>query len=180
MPHSFDAYGTPLASSAGPRDHMPSDDRREVGLFHVSRMPSISCEEERGFRPGHVVEHHIPRGDGRDDCRLYVGGSMVMSPERPPSPPLLKGGRRSKSSLSLDADDAPLSARRRSFSGGSMAFETTAAETASDARASEEAKLWRAQLLTAQQAPAAGAPSVRTATQQACNGIGIGLPNGRS
>ena len=75
---------------------------------------------------------------------------MELSPKRQPSPPFLKGGRKSKSGsdLDLNADDgATQSARRRSFGeGSSMTLQTNAAEIASDARASEEAKLWREQL----------------------------------
>ena len=77
---------------------------------------------------------------------------MELSPKRQPSPPFLKGGRKGL--------DAGALARRRSFGEGScMTLSATAAEIASDARASEEAKLWREQLLASQQAPAAGATS---------------------
>ena len=85
---------------------------------------------------------------------------MELSPKRQPSPPFLKGGRKS-----LDAGETQ-KARRRSFGEGScMTLSPTAAEIASDARACEEAKLWREQLLASQQAPAAGATSVLVATR---------------
>lgn len=172
MSHTFNAFGTPTASSPGnPREHVSSEETRDVVGFHLNRMLSLSCEQDHGVQGqvGQVVEHHIPRGDGRaTEERAYVGGTMELSPKRQPSPPFLKGGRKSKSGsdLGLDADDgATQSARRRSFGdGSSMTLPTTAAEIASDARACEEAKLWREQLLAAQQAPAAGATSVLLAT----------------
>lgn len=168
MSHAFTAFGTPITSSSGnPREHVSSEETRDVVGFHLKRSPSLSCEQDHGVQGqvGQVVEHHIPRGDGRaTEERAYVGGTMELSPKRQPSPPFLKGGRKSKSGsdLDLNADDgATQSARRRSFGeGSSMTLQTNAAEIASDARASEEAKLWREQLLAAQQAPAAGATSV--------------------
>ena len=170
MSHSFNAFGTPAASSPNPREHVQSEDRREVGLFHLSRQPPIiseplpmSCEEDLGAPVIRIVEHHIPRGDGRDsEERAYVGGSMILSPMRCPSPPLLKGGRRkSGSDLGVEAGNSAL---KISFDGGSsMALKTTDADSASDARACEEAKLWREQFLASQQAPTAGASSLQTA-----------------
>jgi hypothetical protein len=83
---------------------------------------------------------------------------MELSPRRQPSPPFLKGGRKS--------DGATQKARRRSFGEGScMTLSPTAAEIASDARACEESKLWREQVLASLQAPAAGATSVLVATR---------------
>lgn len=168
MSHAFNGFGTAMASSPNPREHVSSDEQ-DVVLFHLSRMPSLSCEQDHGIQGqvGQIVEHHLRRGDGRDaEERAYVGGTMELSPMRQPSPPLLKGGRRSKSDLGLNADDdATHSARRRSFGGGSsMTLKTSAAEIASDARASEEAKLWREQLLASHQAPSAGATSVHLAS----------------
>ena len=163
MPHTFNIFGTPTGSSPNPREHVTNDDGYEVGLFHLSRTPASSCEQDH-------VEYHIPRGKGRDaEERAYVGSSMALSPMRQPSPPLLQAKRRSKSveGLSFEADGTrdgttPSRALRRSFGeGSSMTLQTTAAEMASDARACEEAKLWREQLLAAQQAPAAGAATLK-------------------
>ena len=171
MSHTFNAFGTPTASSPNPREHVSSEVTRDVVGFHLNRMPSLSCEQDHGVQGqvGQVVEHHIPRGDGRaTEGRAYVGGTMELSPKRPTTPPFLKGGRKSKSGsdLGLEADDgAKPSGRRRSFGdGSSMTLPITTAEIADDARACEEAKLWREQLLAAQQAPAAGATSVLLAT----------------
>ena len=164
MTHAFTVLGTPTASSVGnPREHVSSEEIRGVVGFHLNRLPPLTCEQDHGVQGqiGQVVEHHIPRGDGRaDEERAYVGGTMELSPKRQPSPPFLKGGRKG-----LDAGATPL-ARRRSFGEGScMTLSATAAEIASDARACEEAKLWREQLLASQQAPAAGATSALVATR---------------
>ena len=170
---------TPAASSPGnTRGHVSSEATFDAIGFHLNRMPSLSCEQDHGVQGqiGQVVEHHIPRGDGRaTEGRAYVGGTMELSPKRPTTPPFLKGGRKSKSGsdLGLEADDgAKPSGRRRSFGdGSSMTLPITTAEIADDARACEEAKLWREQLLAAQQAPAAGASSVllKTSVQSATN-----------
>ena len=162
MTHAFTVLGTPTASSVGnPREHVSSEEIRGVVGFHLNRLPPLSCEQDHGVQGqiGQVVEHHIPRGDGRaDEERAYVGGTMELSPKRQPSPPFLKGGRK--------GPDAGALGRRRSFGEGScMTLSATAAEIASDARASEEAKLWREQLLASQQAPAAGATSALVATR---------------
>ena len=170
---------TPAASSPGnPRAPVSSEATFDAIGFHLNRMPSLSCEQDHGVQGqiGQVVEHHIPRGDGRaTEGRAYVGGTMELSPKRPTTPPFLKGGRKSKSGsdLGLKADDgAKPSGRRGSFGdGSSMTLPITTAEIADDARACEEAKLWREQLLAAQQAPAAGASSVllKTSVQSATN-----------
>ena len=168
-----------IASSPGnPRAPVSSEATYDAIGFHLNRMPSLSCEQDHGVQGqiGQVVEHHIPRGDGRaTEGRAYVGGTMELSMKRPTTPPFLKGGRKSKSGsdLGLEADDgAKASGRRRSFGdGSSMTLPITTAEIADDARACEEAKLWREQLLAAQQAPAAGASSVllKTSVQSATN-----------
>jgi len=79
---------------------------------------------------------------------------MMLSPERPPSPPLLF--RRA----SKEQPDQPmLSSRRRSFNGGSVVLAETPDQSASDVRAKAEAEQWRQQLEAAHSMPAAGSSS---------------------
>lgn len=99
---------------------------------------------------------------------------MMLSPERPPSPPLLFR-RASKE----QPHEPMLSARRRSFDGGSMVLAETPGESASDARAKAEAEQWRQQLEAARSMPAAGSSS-RVINTQPANLHGLGLPNGQS
>lgn len=99
---------------------------------------------------------------------------MLLSPERPSSPPLLF--RRA----AKEQPDLPiLPARRRSFDGGSMVLAGTPEESASDARAKAEAEQWQQQLEAAQNMPAAGSSSLVMNTAPT-NKHGLGLPNGQS
>lgn len=158
MPHSFDVFGTPRAERpAGPRDNAalaPAESTQErVGLFHHTRTVAKTGGEEVD-----VTMHHIQRdgSHGRRDEALkpFVGGSMMLSPERPPSPPLLF--RRA----SKEQPDQPmLSSRRRSFNGGSVVLAETPDQSASDVRAKAEAEQWRQQLEAAHSMPAAGSSS---------------------
>ena len=153
MPHTFDAFGTPCATfDGGPRDvsrDRESTESSRIGLFHMTRMhPSPSTPPKETA----VSPHHITRTQVRPESALFVGGSMELSPSRPPSPPTLPR-RNSTGSPVTPAAGTP----RPSFQGGSMAFVKSNEAVAGEKRQAAEVDAWHDQQSRAKDMPAAGA-----------------------